>query len=363
MVLEATIVCVDNSEWMRNGDFAPSRMDAQTDAVNLLCSAKLQQNPENRVGLLSTAGKSARILVTSTEDVGAIFTCLHNMEPDGKSDFVAAVQRAQLALKHRQNQNQRQRIVVFVGSPVEANEEILRQLAKKLKKNGIAVDIVNFGEQVENAPKLEAFIEEVNSADNSHIISVAAGQQMLSDVLLGSPIIHEGAGMQGNEHDGGDGSFVDPTIDPELAMALRLSMEEEMRRQERESVATAGNSTTVEGQSSGINETQVSGPGVQPLGGAATNWDADLYEEEQGESMQVDREDDELARAIALSKQSNAAHESVADDDDDEEMRLALQLSMMDQQGTGGEEVAATLQEPENETKKEEKESQDKQDP
>lgn len=26
MVLESTIVCVDNSEWMRNGDFPPSRL-------------------------------------------------------------------------------------------------------------------------------------------------------------------------------------------------------------------------------------------------------------------------------------------------------------------------------------------------
>ena len=29
MVLEAVVVCVDNSEWMRNGDYAPSRLHAQ----------------------------------------------------------------------------------------------------------------------------------------------------------------------------------------------------------------------------------------------------------------------------------------------------------------------------------------------
>ena len=34
-------------------------------------------------------------------------------------------QVAQLALKHRQNKNQRQRIVCFVGSPVEAKKEEL----------------------------------------------------------------------------------------------------------------------------------------------------------------------------------------------------------------------------------------------
>ncbi len=49
MSLEATVVCVDNSEWTRNGDFAPSRWQAQADAVNLLAGAKTQANPENTV--------------------------------------------------------------------------------------------------------------------------------------------------------------------------------------------------------------------------------------------------------------------------------------------------------------------------
>ena len=29
MVLESTIICVDNSEFMRNGDFLPTRIQAQ----------------------------------------------------------------------------------------------------------------------------------------------------------------------------------------------------------------------------------------------------------------------------------------------------------------------------------------------
>ena len=40
MVLEATFIVIDNSDWMRNSDFAPSRLDAQQDAVNLLAAAK-----------------------------------------------------------------------------------------------------------------------------------------------------------------------------------------------------------------------------------------------------------------------------------------------------------------------------------
>ena len=47
--MEATVVCVDNSEWTRNGDYAPTRFQAQADAVNLLAGAKTQANPENTV--------------------------------------------------------------------------------------------------------------------------------------------------------------------------------------------------------------------------------------------------------------------------------------------------------------------------
>ncbi len=56
MVLEATVVCVDNSDFMINEDYKPTRLQAQTEAVNLLAGAKTGSNPENTVGVLSLAG-------------------------------------------------------------------------------------------------------------------------------------------------------------------------------------------------------------------------------------------------------------------------------------------------------------------
>jgi 26S proteasome regulatory subunit N10 len=57
MGLEATVLVVDNSEYARNGDYTPNRLDAQNDAVTLLFNAKTQSNPENMVGLMTMAGK------------------------------------------------------------------------------------------------------------------------------------------------------------------------------------------------------------------------------------------------------------------------------------------------------------------
>lgn len=57
MPLEATMMIVDNSEYMRNGDYQPSRFDAQSDAVNVVFQTKIDSNPENTVGVMSMAGK------------------------------------------------------------------------------------------------------------------------------------------------------------------------------------------------------------------------------------------------------------------------------------------------------------------
>lgn len=69
-------------------------------------------------------------------------------------------------------------------------------MAKKFKKNGIAVDIVSFGDvSAEQTAKIEAFINTVQHEDSSHTITVEPGQN-LSDRLIGSEIF--GGGASGN---------------------------------------------------------------------------------------------------------------------------------------------------------------------
>ena len=40
------------------------------------------------------------------------------------------------------------RIVAFVGSPLEVDEKEVSKLAKRLKKENVQIDIINFGETV-----------------------------------------------------------------------------------------------------------------------------------------------------------------------------------------------------------------------
>lgn len=119
------------------------------------------------------------------------------------------------------------------------------KLAKKMKKNNISIDFVAFGElDGENTKKLEAFNENVKGGEGSHLAIVPPGLNLLSEALVSTPILGgdagTGAGAGGAGVDGVDGganSFefgVDPSIEPELALALRMSFEEEKARLEKE---------------------------------------------------------------------------------------------------------------------------------
>ncbi|XP_012286987.1 26S proteasome non-ATPase regulatory subunit 4 [Orussus abietinus] len=314
MVLESTMICVDNSDYMRNGDFLPTRLQAQQDAVNLVCHSKTRSNPENNVGLITLA--NVEVLATLTSDVGRILSKLHRVQPNGNLCFITGIRIAHLALKHRQGKNHKMRIVAFVGSPIQIDEKELVKLAKRLKKEKVNVDIISFGEESINNEVLTAFINALNGKDgtSSHLVTVPPGPH-LSDSLISSPIIlgedgMGGAGMSGAAFDFG----VDPNEDPELALALRVSMEEQRQRQEDE--ARRAQATD-----------------------SATNKQPETIKEAQNE-------EDMLKRALAMSLEGGEESTASADNTttsggnvpdfahmtEEEQIAFAMQMSMQDQQ-------------------------------
>ncbi|EEY19020.1 26S proteasome non-ATPase regulatory subunit 4 [Verticillium alfalfae VaMs.102] len=218
MVLEAVMVVVDNSESSRNGDYQPTRFDSQADAANVIFQTITNSNPESSVGLMSMGGKGPEVLVTLTTEQGKILEGLHRTKNKikGSSHLATGIQVAGLALKHRQNKSQRQRIIVFVCSPIEEEEKKLVQLAKKMKKGNVSVDFVLFGahDDDETQQKLQAFNENVKGGEGSHLVVIPPSAKLLSDQLISSPILlGEGAGN--------------------VAAARAARMEEEKARQEK----------------------------------------------------------------------------------------------------------------------------------
>lgn len=120
-----------------------------------------------------------------------------------------------------------------------------------MKRNNVALDVINFAHP-ENVPKLQALIRAADNNRNCHFLDVPLGVHMITDVLIASPIINqedEGMPNMGGAADAGAGAGgaglggaapsrfaeyggIDPNMDPELAMALRISLEEERARQQ-----------------------------------------------------------------------------------------------------------------------------------
>lgn len=337
MPLEATVLALDNSEWMRNGDFIPSRMEAMRDAANLVCDIKVKQNPESSVGLVAGGGESPKVLCSCTQDAAVLLTAVADLRIQGKFDFSRSLQVAALALKHRRNKNGAQRMVIFVGSPIADDNQKLVKLGKNLKKNNVAVDVVLMGESDANDDKLKAFIEAVDKSSNSHLIVVPTGV-LPSDVLLSSPVLTEdmgdaaGGGEGGRVGGGGGQAFaeyggINPEFDPELAMALRASLEEERAKQEREAAAAAaaaGASGSESGGAAGAAPASASS-----AAGAAAELPEDMPPLLSGAAAPKPAEEAKPA-AATTSSSSAAAASSSAELDEEALLQQALLMSMSD---------------------------------
>jgi 26S proteasome regulatory subunit N10 len=318
MPLESAILSMDTSEHMRNSDYIPNRLEAMRDAVNFLANIKMQQNRESAVGLVSSGG-SPKVLTSCTQDMAALLTATANCRIGGQLDFVRACMVASLALKHRRNKNSAQRIVFFVGSPVTESESALQKLAKQLKKNNIAVDVVSMGESDANEALLRGFVDAVDKNGNSHLVTIPPGL-LPSDVLISSPVVTEEggdatgpAGAAGGAGGGGgmanafaEYGGVDPSLDPELAMALRASMEEERARMGAPPPAT-----------NAVGEAPLLQEVVAPPAGD----DEALLQE----ALRMSMGGGEAAAAADDQIEEVAADED--DDDEQEALRLALAMS------------------------------------
>ena len=168
------MICLDNSEWMRNGDYSRTRFEAQHEGAHAVLGYK-SQNPESTVGVVSLAGGAnvgVQVLCSPTDEKIKVMRAFAHAKVGGRADVVTGLRVAQLALKYKPS-HFKSRIVVFVGSPIEEeNHQKLIKVAKQLRKVNISVDVISMGEHDHNKAILEEFIGTVNKGDTSTLIVV-----------------------------------------------------------------------------------------------------------------------------------------------------------------------------------------------
>lgn len=291
------------------------------------------------------------LLVSPTEENGKILASFANIPIGGTPDLTTAIQIAQLALKHRKNKNGGQRIIAFVGSPIPEKNAVLVKIGKGLKKNGVAIDIICVGEFEENSEKLTELVNAANSNDNSHLIIVQPGVSP-ANAIMSSPLMYSSAfasaAMAGSEGGGGGGSGggdmdmyggIDPSMDPELAMAIRISAEEARAAEE------AGNKVAIDNSvdASLANATDLRDPQGTDMSAIGSPGSAVPFAGFGGAGA-LDEDDEEalMQRALEMSMREMTTTENdvragensgaVGNDqeediDEEEELRRALALS------------------------------------
>ena len=249
---EAAFLCLDTSDYMRNGDYFPNRMMAVQEAATLVVSARLQSNPENTLGFLTMAGKACSVRESLTSDSDRVLAALTHLLPGGPLHFSHSLQIAQLALSHSRLSHAEKRAIIFIGSPISESPTVLEKLARKLKRDNVSVDVVAFGVPA-NVDLLKTFVQQVDKNSTSHFIDVPR-EASIVDRVLSSVLISGSFGDGSAAAAGGDGAGPGMAaaggmgagaaggmdfsgMDPDMAMAIRMSLEEDQERQRRAAAA------------------------------------------------------------------------------------------------------------------------------
>jgi 26S proteasome regulatory subunit N10 len=342
---------LDNSEWMRNGDYTPDRLQAQHDSATLIVRRRLQMNPESTVGVLTMAGRGPDLKVTPSRDNQKLLSSMQDMRPNGKIKLINSIKISMLALKHRQNKRGESRIVVFVGSPIDEKEKDLKKLGKLLKRDTIGLDLILMGcdkanKDFENNESLaKTLVDAANKENNSYITVVAPG--VLPSTLIGSShLCVQGAGAPGTQTtntsggSGGNDAFaefggIDPSVDPEMAMVMRMSLMEARQQQqggeekvEDKNEDDVPSKTTEDDTATTTTTTSTVAPSTPSTTGGDSGGmtDAQLLQQALALSM-AGGGDDNGVKMDEDDDDDDEEEEDEDEEDDDEDLRAALLMS------------------------------------
>lgn len=216
---DCVLMLLDNSDFARDGDAFPSRLGAQLECATFVARKLNNENQANSFGLMTTAGQSCEILLTPSTEPESLFASFSKISIGGRSDICRAIQVAMLVMKHRTNKNQTQKIILFVGSRVQADEGRLANLAKDLRRNNITLDIVNICVE-ENVPMLKGFLAACGNEDYGKLVHHPFSSKSVLESMQWGLYSMKGASAPMEED-----------VDQEYLMAVQMSLEEAEKTQ------------------------------------------------------------------------------------------------------------------------------------
>ena len=220
---EAIVFMIDNSDTSINGDYEPNRLEAQELAVQRLANYYLRQSESSQVAVGSFGSECFGIQTSLSRSTKDFTNAFSRIESGGKSQLVRAIKCAILTLRMRDKSVHGKRVVIFIGSKHDMTMEAAKQLSELANQEGVSVDVVAFGQEVDILYVLEAFTR--MTLCESYFIRIRTNDNILSDSVLASPL---GPGCQ--QMDLSD----EISDDDELKAAIKASLEENDEEEEME---------------------------------------------------------------------------------------------------------------------------------
>ena len=160
-VPRSTIVIVDNSSPTLDSDFFPDRLSVQLDCIERLSENLAMASEESQVGIITSSppedGIRSSLTPNTKSVVGTFKTISRGKEP---TDIEKAIKRAVMALGHGTTPKMEKRILLFIASETNIDENSIPPIHKLLVDKNVILDIVVLGDgftNIEQLHKLNSF--------------------------------------------------------------------------------------------------------------------------------------------------------------------------------------------------------------
>lgn len=214
---QTLMILFDNTVSMQNQDYLPSRFILQKEAVTSIIGSLLQSS-ENSVGVAPLAQPEHNYILTPTCNKSHLDAFVAKIRLDENLLLESVFQRSRIALMSRQESDKR--MLVFFGTDLGLHDSdgILRELVRCVRKavcSPIRVAVVLFGEHA--ALVKDAISREVGGPEACEAVAAGPDDDFFSSVT-------KVLGLDLNELED----------DPELALALSMSLAESKQRPAQE---------------------------------------------------------------------------------------------------------------------------------
>jgi 26S proteasome regulatory subunit N10 len=260
----SVVVLIDNTSFSIDGDFFPTRLEAQKLAVERYAQYLFSVNAHSQIALASLSSSQYGVRVSFTRLGPRLVTALASVTPScGIAQLARAIQWALIAFHHAQTAARH--ILTFIGGEHDvADSKTADTLALMIAEARVYVDIVAIGPDVKHIPLLRRLSE----GSGGYYIEVLKSDTVLSDNVLASSI---GPGpnsrIQVAEY---------AKSDPDFAQALSMSIEPPKAPRQSSLAMLLQPSVQIPRKSRTAKITRVGKPSKENGGDSARDGNADL---------------------------------------------------------------------------------------